>query len=132
MNTSYLDIMKEIRNKYKASLNEGEKVVFTAKLWGMHSDDDVLLGADTLFTMTNRRIIADNGGGAWTADISDDVTDMYYGTIGKFLTKEEFIQVDLNKEITYGMGIQKLHGFRFHFKKGDRNKMLEIIDHMKL
>lgn len=92
MNTAYLDTMKEVKNKYKILLSEGEKVVFTGKMYGLSTDDDVILGADSFLTITNRRILADNGAGLWIVDIAEDATDLYYSTIGKFLSKQEFIQ----------------------------------------
>ncbi len=131
MNTAYLDTMKEVKNKYKVSLEEGEKVVFTGKMAGLSTDEDGFLGADSFLTITNKRILADTGAGVWIVDIAEDAVDMYYSTIGKFLSKQEFIQVDLNKEMTYGIGIQKLHAYRYHLNKRDRQTVAEIARHMK-
>lgn len=131
MNTAYLDTLKEVKNKYKILLEEGEKVVFTGKMCGLSTEEDVILGADSFLTITNKRILADTGAGLWIVDIAEDVTDMYYSTIGKFLSKQEFIQVDLNKEITFGVGIQKLHAYRYHLNKKDRQTVAEMAEHMK-
>lgn len=131
MNTAYLDTLPELKNKYKVELEQGEKVVFQAKPWGFTSDSGDLLGADdSRITMTNRRILANNGRGLWITDIAEDVVDMRKVETGKFLSKQVFIQVTMNKELTYGIGISKLSGYRFHFGKKDMAVFEEIIRHM--
>ncbi len=132
MHTQYLDSLPEINNKFQVDLQPGEKVVFTARPWGFFSDSGMLLGYDSsLFTMTNRRIIADNGQGIWISDIAEDVIDMKKMETGKFLSKQVYISVTLNKEITYGIGIQKLSGYQFHFRKKEMAEFENIIEHMK-
>lgn len=131
MNTDYLDTLPEIKNKFKVNLLPGEKVIFTAKPWGFTTESGFLLGADdSRITMTNRRILADNGNGIWTTDIAEDVVDMRKEERGNFWTKEKYILVTMNKEVTYGIGIQKLTGYRFHFRKKDMTVFEEIIRHM--
>ena len=131
MDTAYLDTMPEVKNRFKAELLPGEKVVFTAKMLGFFSDSDHLLGADkSRFTMTNRRILADNGQGIWITDIAEDVVDMRREERGKFLMKEVYIKVTMNKEVTYGIGIHKLSGYRFGFRKKDMAAFEEIIRRM--
>lgn len=131
MNTNYLDTLPEIKNKFKVNLEPGEKVIFTAKPWAFSTESGALLGADdSRITMTNRRIIADNGQGIWTTDIAEDVVDMRRQESGKFLTKQVYILVTLNKEVTYGIGIQKLTGYQFHFHKKEMAAFEEIIRHM--
>lgn len=132
MNTTYLDTMPEVKNKFKAPLLPGEKVVFSAKLWGISTDSDALLGADeSTLTLTNRRIIANNGAGLWITDIENDVVSMEHQETGKFLSKEIFVFVQLNKEVTYGMGIQKLTGYKFHLGKKDIKTFDAILSNMK-
>lgn len=132
MNTDYLDMLPEIKNKFKVNLQPGEKVVFAAKPWGFTTESGALLGADdSRITMTNRRIIADNGQGIWTVDIAEDIVDMRRQERGRFLSKEDYILVTLNKEVTYGIGIQKLNGYRFHFGRKGMAVFEEIIRHMK-
>ncbi len=131
MNTDYLDTLPEIKNRFKVDLKPGEKVVFTAKPWAFSTEKGDLLGADDArITMTNRNIIADNGNGIWVTDIAEDVVDMRKQESGKFLTKQVYILVTLNKEVTYGIGIQKLTGYQFHFHKKDMAVFEEIIRHM--
>ena len=131
MNTNYLDTLPEIKNKFKVNLLPGEKVIFTAKPWAFATKSGALLGADDCrITMTNRHIIADNGQGIWTTDIAEDVVDMRKQESGKFLSKQVYILVTLNKEVTYGIGIQKLSGYQFHFHKKEMAAFEEIIRHM--
>lgn len=131
MNTNYLDTLPEIKNKFNVDLEPGEKVIFTAKPKVFGTESGAFLGADdSRITMTNRHIIADNGAGIWTADIAGDVVDMRRHESGKFLTKEVYILVTLNKEVTYGIGIQKLSGYRFYFRKNDMAVFEEIIRQM--
>lgn len=56
--------------------------------------------------------------------------DMRRQEEGKFILKSAFILVTLNKEVTYGMGIQKLNGYRFYFCKKDMAVFEEIIKNM--
>lgn len=131
MNTAYLDSMPDLKNKFKVPLLPGEKVVFTAKLWGISTDSDALLGADdSKLTLTNQRIIADNGAGLWITDIAEDVASMEHQETGKFLSKEVFVFVQLNKAVTYGMGIQQLTGYKFHLGKKDMKAFDEMLSHM--
>lgn len=131
MNTDHLDTLPEIKNKFKVDLQPGEKVIFTAKPWAFTTESGALLGADeSRITMTNRSIIADNGQGIWITDIAEDVVDMRRMESGKFLTKEVYILVTLNRELTYGIGIQKLNGYQFHFRRKDMAAFEEIIRHM--
>lgn len=131
MNTAYLNTLPEVKNKYKVDLEPGEKVVFTAKLWGFTTETGDMLGFDSPhFTMTNQRIFADNGQGLWITDIAEDVVDMRKVVTGKFLKKQEYILVTMNKEIAYGIGIRKLSGYRFHFHKKEMAAFEEIMKQM--
>lgn len=130
MNTDYLNTLPEIENKFGISLEPGEKIIFTVKSVVFGTESGGLLGwDDSRVTMTNRRIIADNGKGIWTTDIAEDVVDMCKKEKGKFLMKEVYMLVTLNKECIYGTG-QKLNGYRFYFKKKDMAVFEEIIGHM--
>lgn len=132
MNFDYLDTMPEVRNKFKVQLLPGEKVVFTAKPWGFAADTGEILGADdSRITLTNQRLIADNGQGAWITDLKEDVVDMRKMEAGdSFWSKEIFILVTINKELTYGIGINKLNGYRLHFRKKDMKAFENIIAHL--
>lgn len=131
MNTDYLNTLPEIKNKFNVELEPGEKVVFATKPRLFGTGEGGLLGMeDSRITMTNRRIMADNGNGVWTMDIKEDVVDMRRQEEGKFILKSAFILVTLNKEVTYGMGIQKLSGYRFYFSKKDMAVFEAIIKNM--
>lgn len=131
MNTDYLNTLPEIKNKFNVELEPGEKVVFAAKPRLFGTGEGGLLGMeDSRITMTNRRIMADNGNGVWTMDIKEDVVDMRRQEKGKSILKSAFILVTLNKEVTYGMGIQKLSGYRFYFRKKDMAVFEGIIKNM--
>lgn len=131
MNTAYLDTLPEVKNKYRHPLQPGEKAVFTAKPWGFTTESGMMLGTDnSKVTLTNRRIIADNGRGIWFTDIAEDVVDMRRVETGRFLAKEVYILVTMNKELAFGIGIQKLTGYRFAFRKKDMAAFEDIIKHM--
>ena len=132
MNFDYLDTMPEVRNKFKVQLLPGEKVVFTSKPWGFATDTGDILGADdSRITLTNQRLIADNGQGVWITDLREDVVDMRKMEAGdSFWSKEIFILVTMNKELAYGIGINKLNGYRLHFGKKDMKTFENIIAHL--
>lgn len=128
MNTEYLNTLPEIKNKFSVELEPGEKVIFTAMPKVFGTESGTMLGMeDSRITVTNRRIIADNGNGLWITDIAEDVADMRRQEEGKFILKSVYILVTLNKEVAYGMGIQKLSGYRFYFNKKDMETFEEII-----
>ena len=107
MNVGYLDLLPEVDNKFNVELEKGEKVVFTAKLKVFGTETDrVLGGSNSRFTLTNRRIIADNGVGIWTVDIKEDIT-------GCTKIQEE-----------------KMTGFHFYFKKSDIEKFEKIMSNI--
>lgn len=129
MNTEYLNTLPEVKNEYKVDLQEGEKVVFTGKLSTFGTEKDRMLGNyDSIFTLTNKRIIADNKVGIWTVDIQDDVVSCTKVEGGKFIFKYVYFSVDLNKEIVFDNGQQKLSGFHFYFDKKDRPRFEEIMN----
>lgn len=128
MNTGYLDTLPEIKNKFNVELEEGEKVIFTAKLKVFGTETDrVLGGSNSRFTLTNRKIIADNGVGSWTVDIKDDITDWTKIQSGKFILKTTYFSINMNKEIVFNNGQEKMSGFHFYFKKQDIAKFEKII-----
>lgn len=128
MNTGYLDTLPEIKNKFNVKLEEGEKVIFTAKLKVFGTETDrVLGGSNSRFTLTNRKIIADNGVGSWTVDIKDDITDWTKIQSGKFIFKTTYFSINMNKEIVFNNGQEKMSGFHFYFKKQDIAKFEKIM-----
>lgn len=129
MNTDYLNTLPEIKNKFDISLEPGEKVILAVKSIVFGTESGGLLGwDDSRITVTNRRIIADNGLGVWTIDLAEDVEDVRKEERGKFLMKEVYVLVTLNKEVTYGTG-QTLKGYRFYFKKKEMAVFEDIIRH---
>lgn len=128
MNTGYLDTLPEIKNKFNVELEEGEKVIFTAKLKVFGTETDrVLGGSNSRFTLTNRKIIADNGVGSWTVDIKDDITDWTKIQSGKFIFKTTYFSINMNKEIVFNNGQEKMSGFHFYLKKQDIAKFEKIM-----
>lgn len=128
MNTGYLDTLPEIKNKFNVELEEGEKVIFTAKLKVFGTETDrVLGGSNSRFTLTNRKIIADNGVGSWTVDIKDDITDWTKIQSGKFIFKTTYFSINMNKEIVFNNGQEKMSGFHFYFEKQDIAKFEKIM-----
>jgi len=128
MNTGYLDTLPEIKNKFNVELEEGEKVIFTAKLKVFGTETDrVLGGSNSRFTLTNRKIIADNGVGSWTVDIKDDITDWTKIQRGKFIFKTTYFSINMNKEIVFNNGQEKMSRFHFYFKKQDIAKFEKIM-----
>jgi len=124
MNVGYLDLLPEVDNKFNVELEKGEKVVFTAKLKVFGTETDrVLGGSNSRFTLTNRRIIADNGVGIWTVDIKEDITGCTKIQEGNFIFKVTYFLVNMNKE-------KKMTGFHFYFKKSDIEKFEKIMSNI--
>ncbi len=120
MNRAYLDSLPEVRNKYGFQLKDDEKVVFTCKLAVFGTSQGAMLGGDnTVFALTNQRIMANNGRGVWCVSISDeDIAGYSLVNKGKFIFKERYALVMLKDLLAYGEdGELTLDGFRFYFSK---------------
>lgn len=131
----YLNSLPEVANKYKVDLESGEKVVFAAKMPGFSTETYRTLGYDAKFTMTNKRMIFDNGAGVWTVNVPDDVVSLKYiekeGKEVSFLQrKAAHFSIMLNKEIVFDHGREKLQGITFFFKKKDMPVFGEIANNL--
>lgn len=128
MNIDYLNTLPEEKNKFKVQLEDGEKVVFIAKGVIFGNETGRALGYDTKVTLTNRRLIADNGKGVWTNSIENDLAGFSVVDRGKGLMKEHFVQVDLKRPLVCGDASEQItvNAYAFVFKKKDEPRFLEI------
>ena len=128
MNRTYLNTLPEVENKFNIKLQDGEKVIFTAKPTCFGTETGRLLGSsNSKITLTNKRIIADNNVGVWTVDIAEDIVDYTKVESGAFIFKSTYILVNLNKEIIFNNETEKMKGFRFYFNKKDMVKFETIM-----
>ncbi len=128
MNITYLNTLPEVENKFNIKLQDGEKVIFTAKPTCFGTETGRLLGSsNSKITLTNKRIIADNNVGVWTVDIAEDIFDYTKVESGAFIFKSTYILVNLNKEIIFNNETEKMKGFRFYFNKKDMVKFETIM-----
>ena len=128
MNITYLNTLPEVENKFNIKLQDGEKVIFTAKPTCFGTETGRLLGSsNSKITLTNKRIIADNNVGGWTVDIAEDIVDYTKVESGAFIFKSTYILVNLNKEIIFNNETEKMKGFRFYFNKKDMVKFETIM-----
>lgn len=132
MNIDYLNTLPEEKNKFKVQLEDGEKVVFIAKGVIFGNETGRALGYDTKVTLTNKRLIADNGKGVWTNDMADDFTGFSVVDRGKGLMKEHFVQLDLRKPLVCGDAREQItvNAYAFVFKKKDEPRFLEIANNV--
>ena len=92
MNITYLNTLPEVENKFNIKLQDGEKVIFTAKPTCFGAETGRLLGSsNSKITLTNKRIIADNNVGVWTVDIAEDIVDYTKVESGAFIFKSTYI-----------------------------------------
>ena len=132
MYTAYLDNLPEAKNKFNVELDENERVVFTAKLALFGTAPGRFLGGDnSKLTMTNKRIIANNGVGVWTVDIADDIVSYEEINKGVLIFKEHYHVIMLTKTISFGENLSEtMDGFRFYFKKKDGTVFAEIMNNL--
>lgn len=132
MNTTYLETLPEATNKYKVELEAGEKVVFTAKLRAFGTEQDRTLGGESKFTLTNKRIIADNGKGCWIVRVAEDVASVKKVDNGKkFIFRTVYYAVDLHQEMPSGIPGIHMTGFHFYFDKKGMAGFDAIINEQK-
>lgn len=132
MNTAYLDAMPEVENRFQVELEQDEKVVFTAELSVFGTEKDQMLsGMETpYFTLTNKRMFADNRVGIWTAKLDEIVSFEKVEKRMLFFFKSVFFTVMLKEPVIYDDGRQSLQGFHFYFKEKDMPKIEEIVNNV--
>ena len=131
MNIDYLNTLPEVENTFNIDLQEDEKIIFTAKLRCFGTETDRFLGgSNSKITLSNKRIMADNTVGIWTIDIADDIVSYQKVESGRFIFKSAYILINLNKEVVFNDGKEKLNGFRFYFNKKDILKFETIMHHL--
>jgi hypothetical protein len=108
--------MLAISNIYEVDLEDNEKVVFNARLSKFGTEKDFIIGGKkSCFTLTNKRIIVDNGFGVWSAEIEEDVVSIAKVETGFLFFRSVYFSIDLNTEIVFDYGRRKLSGFHFYF-----------------
>ena len=132
MNLDYLNSLPEEKNKFKVQLEDGEKVVFISKNVIFGTETQRALGYETKVTMTNRRIIADNGKGIWTINIAADIVSCRVFDEGRGLNHSHGVAIDLNKQVVCGDPSDPitLTGYVFGFKKKDEARFMEIANNV--
>ena len=130
MNMEYLSTLPEVINEYNVKLQDGEKVIFTAKLSTFGTEKDRILGLESKFTLTNKRIFANNGVGLWTIDIAEEIASCEKISSGWLIFKSTYFSVTLNSEMVFDDGKQILTGFHFYFNPKDIEKFEEITNNL--
>ena len=133
MKTSYLDELPAVVNEFGVPLREDEKVVFTAELSVFGDEKDQMIGLrGSKFTLTNQRIIADNGPGVWEIDILEDVVS-WVKIKKRFLlfSHSIYFLVALKEEMVVEYGKRTLIGFHFYFSKEKTLELEEIVNHLQ-
>ncbi len=128
MDLGYLNTLPEIENKYNVTLQDGEKVVFVAKIPTFGTEKDSSLGTNCDFTLTNRRIIIDNHAGIWTIDIEKEIADCTKVKGGFLFFKYVYFSVPLKADMVFDNGKQKLSGFHFYFEENETAQFEEIMN----
>ena len=120
---AYFDRRKNRRNQKPSTVSYGlsndEMVVFTVYLTSLGTETDRLLGGSgSQLTLTNKRMIVDNGISVFTVYLNEIVSCSRVEKENS-PSKKECILITLNTEIVYGDGKLRLSGFRFYFNKDD-------------
>lgn len=120
----YLDALPEVRNRFKLPLGSGEKVIFTAKNVDFGTETGRGLGFDSKVTLTNRRLVVDNGVGVWTVDVPDGVKGCRIKDEGV-----HSVALDLYEQIVCGTDENPIvmTGFVFMFSQKDEARFMEIM-----
>lgn len=121
---SYLDTLPEVRNRFRLPLMGSEKVIFTAKNVDFTTETGRGLGVNSKLTLTNRRLVVDNGVGVWTVEIPDGVKGCRKNNEGAYS-----VALDLYDKIVCGDDEHPIvmTGFVFMFSKEDEARFMEIM-----
>lgn len=119
MNIQVLESLPEVINKYKENLEADEITVFTSKLNAFGTDKDRTLGGpESTFTLTNKRIIVNNGKGTWDFDLMDDVIGIRkYDNGKKFIMRTVYYVVDFKEEVESGIPGAFMKGMHLYLDK---------------
>lgn len=98
-------------------MQENEKVVFTSVFPLVGNDKGTLIGMDVKLSITNKRLIFNNGAVLWTFNIFEDFKDFNKVNYGKYIFKGYYYAIALNDEMIYDNGKQKTSGLQFYFNK---------------
>ena len=128
LNREILDALPAVANRFEVELEDSEKVVFAAEMRTFGDEKDGMLGTQgSKFTLTNRRIVADNGLGVWTVQIPDNLASCEMVTKKWLMFTSVYFLVMLNSDIVYDDGKGRLNGFRFYFDKKDTARLAELL-----
>ena len=132
INTRYLDTLPEAANTYNVPLGQGERVVFTSELSTFGDEKQKVLGGwGSKFTLTNERIIADNGLGIWSIDLLEDVISITRVDYRFLFSNSTYFLVTLNKDVVCDNGKRTLGGYSFYFGKEVTPRFDEIVKCLK-
>ncbi len=125
---SYLDTLPEVRNRFKLPLDAGEKVVFTAKNVDFTTETGRGLGVGSKLTLTNRRLVVDNGLGVWTVDVPEEVRACCIKD-----AKVHSVALDLYDKIVCGDDEHPIvmTGFVFMLSPKDEARFMEIMNNFR-
>lgn len=130
MHMQNLGGLKEAANKFKLDLFDGEKVIFATELATFGTGDGQKPGSGqtrpATFTMTDRRIVAENGVGYWEINISDIESCNKRWDRSRTIVAPYFA-FSLADEIEYDGGARALRQFHFYFNNHDTSKLEAII-----
>lgn len=126
-NVEYLNALPEIANKYKVNLQDGEKVVFNAIMPAFGPTTGGFLGTDSKFTLTNKKMVFNNGRGVWTIELEKITKCIRIERIELKFFKNVFFEVYFDGVIIYNDGKDKLSGIQFGFKKKVMPQFEEIV-----
>lgn len=131
INEVYIQSLQEVGNEYGIKLMPDERILFTAELAVFGDEKDHVLGTiGAKFTLTNQRIVADNGAGIWTIDM-EEITDFRKVQQGRIF-KSVFFAVDIDDWMEYDNGKGRLKGFHFYFNKKDTAALEDLIQKLFL
>lgn len=132
MNFNYLNSLPEEKNRFKVELENGEKVVFTAKNVGFGRENHNIICYQANFTVTNCRIIANTDNAVFAMDFADIVQCKYFED-GKGIWANKGYEVTLNEPIECGSpnGTMIIPAFIFVFtQKKIMTRFREIVENV--
>lgn len=115
MNTTYLNSLPEVENRFKAILEEGEKPVFTAIMPIVGDQRGQMIGTEMKVTLTNQRIIMNSGVSLLTFSVTDDFTSFARVDYKKLFLKGYYYEIKLNKTFSYNN--VAINAIQFYFSK---------------
>ena len=121
INEENIIYLPKLENIYNFNIQKNEKVIFNSRIKKIKTENNISIGLNVKFTMTDKKIYIYNGVGLWTIDLYEDISD--------YKRHDMCIDIALSELCIFGSSGERMcTGFKLYFNNDDINKLEEILN----